>query len=298
MTVQLDYAVVTPARDEAENLPRLAACLIGQTVRPAKWVVVDNGSRDETLSIAARLAKNHHWIVVESACGEPSPARGGPIVRAFCAGLEALPGRVDVVVKLDADVSMAPEYFERLLLAFQADPSLGIAGGSGHELKDGAWRQTFMTRASVWGAARGYRWECLQDVLPLEAAMGWDSIDEFKANIRGWKTRTLLDLPFRHHRREGEREPSRWSAWAAQGRLAHYIGYRLPYLLLRVGFRTLRDPSAVGLLYGYGRAVADREPRYADNDVRSYLREQQALRNLPQRFREALGRNRPSPERP
>jgi glycosyltransferase involved in cell wall biosynthesis len=294
MTVQLDYAVVTPARDEAQNLPRLAACLIGQTVRPATWVVVDNGSTDETRAIAERLAEEHRWITLESVSGEASPIRGGPIVRAFTAGLAALPQPVGVVVKLDADVSMAPDYFKRLLLAFQADPSLGMASGSEYELKNGAWQQIFMTRASVWGAARAYRWECLQDVLPLETRMGWDSIDELKANMRGWKTHTFLDLPFWHHRREAERERSRWSAWVIQGRLAHFLGYRLSYLFLRVVFRVLRDPSALGLVYGYGKAAITLEPRHSDEDVRSYLREQQALRSLPRRIREALGRNRPS----
>jgi biofilm PGA synthesis N-glycosyltransferase PgaC len=291
-TRRLDYAVVTPARDEAENLPRLAACLIAQTVRPARWVVIDNGSVDETGSVAAGLAESHSWVTAGSVRGEAEPMRGGPIVRAFTSGLEALPRRVDVVVKLDADVSFDPDYFERLLEAFAADSSLGIASGSAYELRNGAWKQTFMTRSSVWGAARAYRWECLHDVLPLETGMGWDSIDEFKANIRGWKTRTLLPLAFRHHRREAERDRSRWAAWTTQGSLAHYVGYRLWYLLLRTGFRALRDPSALGLVYGYGRAAVSLQPRRADDEVRCYLREQQALRNLPQRIREALGKNR------
>jgi glycosyltransferase involved in cell wall biosynthesis len=42
--MSLSYVVVTPARDEAENLRRQAAWLAEQTHRPSEWVIVDNGS--------------------------------------------------------------------------------------------------------------------------------------------------------------------------------------------------------------------------------------------------------------
>ena len=91
----------------------------------------------------------------------------------------------DVVVNVDADVTMEPDYFERLLEALERDPSLGIASGSAWEPHDGVWRQRFViTGGTVWGATRAYRWACLQDVLPLEERHGWDGIDQLKARAR------------------------------------------------------------------------------------------------------------------
>ena len=132
------YALVTPARDEATNLGRLASSLTAQKTRPAAWMVVDNGSTDPTLEIAQRLAADHEWIHVLSV---PSDAvdRGAPIVRALHAGIAALPVQPDVLVTVDADISMGPDYFERLLARFDADPSLGIASGSAFELRGGRW---------------------------------------------------------------------------------------------------------------------------------------------------------------
>ncbi len=44
----LSYALVTPTRNEARDLPRLAGCLHAQTVAPRAWVIVDTGSDDDT----------------------------------------------------------------------------------------------------------------------------------------------------------------------------------------------------------------------------------------------------------
>jgi glycosyltransferase involved in cell wall biosynthesis len=292
----LRYAAVTPTRNEADNLPRLGESLERQTLRPTAWVVVDNGSTDDTLAVAEALAARHAWVRVVSVPGAVGTVRGGPVIRAFNAGLGTLGELPDVVVKLDADVSFEPDHFERLLGEFAADPALGIASGSCWELENGAWKERFTTRAAPRGAVRAYRRECLEAVSPLEERMGWDGIDELKANLRGWSTRVLPGVAFRHHRRVGERDASRRAAWEAEGELAHFMGYRPGYLLVRACFRALREPSALAMVWAYAGAALRRERRCDDDAARAHLREQQRLRRLPLRAREALGRRtRPSP---
>jgi glycosyltransferase involved in cell wall biosynthesis len=152
MTAQT-YAVITPVRDEAENLARLADCMQAQTIQPDAWVIVDNGSVDDTLELAKRLAAEHDWIRAITAEPADVARPGAPIVRAFNVGLTQLDVLPDVVVKLDADVSMGDDYFERILEAFTADPRLGIAGGACFELRDGVWEETFVTGDAVRGAS-------------------------------------------------------------------------------------------------------------------------------------------------
>lgn len=286
------YAVVTPARDEAENLPRLTASLAAQTVLPTAWYVVENGSTDGTLALAYELEEEHDWIHVLSLPGATAAERGAPIVRALHAGLEAMTVKPDVLVNVDADVSFAPEYFERLLARFDDDAALGIASGSAYELEGGGWRQRHVTGSTVWGAARAYRWSCLHELLPLEERMAWDGLDEFRANARGWRTIAFEDLPFRHHRREGERDGSAWRAGMNQGRAAHYLGYRFWYLVLRAGWNARRQPAAFGMVSGYLSASLRRAPQTPDAEARAYLRRQQSLWALRQRAREATGRRR------
>jgi glycosyltransferase involved in cell wall biosynthesis len=292
---RFNYGVVTPARDEVDNLARLADSMIEQTTLPSEWVIVDHGSTDGTGSVSKRLAEQHDWIRAVMLDGEPTPTRGGPIVQAFMAGLAemegqsgALDGLPDVVIKIDADISFPPDHFECLVGEFARDPKLGIASSTCWELEGGEWRPQHVARHHVRGAVRAYRRDCLRDVMPLEPRMGWDTIDEVKAQLAGWTTRSVADLPFYHHRITGERDGGRRS-WESQGALAWYLGYRVSYLVLRTAFRVWHDRSALAILKGWMRAGLHREPRYPDPEVRRFLRREQSLLRLPLRAREVLG---------
>jgi glycosyltransferase involved in cell wall biosynthesis len=295
MSEPLRYSVVTPARNEAANLRRLAGSMEAQTLAPHEWLIVDDGSTDGTGETAAEIVRELPFATtIARPVDDSSAIRGGPIVVAFEAGVAALEPGYEILVKLDADVSFEADFFARIVAEFEGDPALGITGGTCYEQDaSGDWQPTFTTRDHVRGATRAYRAECFRQVTPLERRMGWDGIDELKAQVAGWKTRTLADVPFKHHRPLGAREGS-WSRWVGQGDMAHYMGYGFGYLLVRTGYRSLREPSAAGMLWGYVAAVAGRKQRVADEDVRRHLRKQQSLAALPRRAREALGRSRPA----
>lgn len=280
-------AVVTAVRDEEAHLGRLAAALEAQRLRPASWTIVDTGSTDATVPVARAAAAGVPWIellTITSARRE----RGAPIVRAIEAAAARLDEAPDVFINIDADVSFDVDFLERIGSAFMADPTLGIASGTCLEQEDGQWRERFVTGTSAWGATRAYRWQCFLDVAPLEPRFGWDGIDELRAQARGWSTRTLREVPFRHHRREGARERA-WRAFAAQGATAQFMGYRPTYLALRAAHHARRRPSAVAMLAGYAARAVARRPQLADAEARAYLRRQQRLRHALDRVREATG---------
>jgi glycosyltransferase involved in cell wall biosynthesis len=285
---RLTYAVVTPARDDATNLRRLAGCMIAQTRLPESWVIVDNGSVDDTLSFARSLVQSHPWIgVTESdpaAVAEPGP----PVVRAFLAGLALVPKPVDVLVKLDADVSFDDRHFEELLGAFASDPALGMAGSVCLEEHDGAWHEVTVSAPHVRGAVRAYRWGCFEDVSPIEPKLGWDTVDELKAHLAGWKTGTIEGIAFRHHRALGARDGKRWERARRQGRASHYLGYRWWYLLMRAMRRSLDDPAALAMVWGYCEALVGRASRHPDDALRREVRRRQSPRHLPARLAETI----------
>jgi biofilm PGA synthesis N-glycosyltransferase PgaC len=281
----MKYAVVTPARDEAGGLMQLAVSLAAQTVPPVEWVIVENGSVDETLAIASRLQAEHDWIRVLVTPAGPPQTRGTNVVHALQAGFESLRSVPDVAAVVDADVTFGTGHFERILAAFAADPRLGMTGGNCCELEEGVWREQLVTGSHVWGADRSYRWECLQDVLPYEENMGWDGIDQIRAAVRGWRVGRVEGLQFRHHRREGTRDGSRIRVWAAQGTAAHYMGYRFSYLLARTLHRVRREPAAFAMLSAYVASALRREERCPDREVRRLVRRQQRARHLLQHAR-------------
>jgi len=119
------YSIVSPVRDEAAFLRRTAASLLNQRHPPLEWVIVDDGSSDDTVEIARGLAAEHDWIKVrETGDGGPR-SRGGRIVRAFGIGLQALGEQPDVVVKLDGDLHLPAHYFQWVSAVFERDPRAG-----------------------------------------------------------------------------------------------------------------------------------------------------------------------------
>jgi glycosyltransferase involved in cell wall biosynthesis len=277
------YAIVTPARNERANLARVAESLSTQTVLPTWWIVVDDGSDDDTEQLAAELAASRPWMRVLS----PVPAtdsaladgrRAGRDLIAFRRGVDALEEPVDIVVKVDADTSFDRDYFEILLGRFAEQPDLGIAGGSCYELEGGTWTRKRVTGTHPRGASRAYRWACVQAALTLEPKMGWDGLDEVQAELMGYRTKIFTDIGFRHHRLTGGRERDRLRAQSVLGQASWYMGYRPSYLLMRVLYRSRRDVLAPAMLWGYAGAALTRTPRCPDTSLVQHLRRQQRLR--------------------
>jgi glycosyltransferase involved in cell wall biosynthesis len=283
--VALTYALVTPARNEAENLPRLAESVVAQTLPPAAWVIVDDHSDDGSFAWTEGLAAEHDFIHAKAWEGPNTGAlsegrREARDLHAFRAGIDALPAPVDVVVKVDADTAFEPDYFARLIAKFAEQDDLGIAGGGCYERQDGEWVLRSTAASHPRGASRAYRWVLVEDIRALEPRMGWDGLDEVKAELRGFRTQQFPELAFRHYRPEGGRERHRLRARAVTGRASWFMGYRPSFLVLRALHRARKDPAAIAMIWGYFAEAVKRTPRCADREVVAAVRKRQALQTL------------------
>jgi glycosyltransferase involved in cell wall biosynthesis len=276
------YSVISPVRDEAEFLDVTAASIVNQTHRPQRWVIVDDGSTDDTASIAREWAAEHQWIKVISSESRHGRSRGAPIVAAFKRGLFELEERPEVVVKLDGDLFLPAHYFEWVASVFERDSRAGVVGGTVWMPERGRWRLDYgKTSHNVHGVAKAYRYACLDDIGGLQESMGWDGIDEYAARARDWHVHALGELNILHYKPRGSKQQPLRSRWQ-EGRGNAFMGYRWQFMLLRAAYRGIVErPPVLGGLALFAAYVDARLRRLAqvpDPDAIAELRREQAQR--------------------
>lgn len=277
------YCVVTPVRDEAAHVPFTVRSMLAQTHRPLRWVIVDDGSKDGTGPLLDALCADLPWVRVLHRPDRGHRAAGSGVMEAVCAGQAELEDVAwDFIVKLDGDLSFGPDHFERCLQRFAAEPRLGLAGGRICRLEGEAWVEDSRGDPPfhVRGAAKVYRRACWNDIAPLPCAPGWDTVDELKANFRGWTTRTLHDLPLLQLKPTGA-AAGRWADAFKNGRANYLTGYHPMFMLAKCAKRALRPPLLLGslaLLAGFSSGYLRRLPPICDAETVRYLRRQQVRR--------------------
>ncbi len=285
MSVVASYVIITPVRDEVTYIDRTLQAVAQQTRRPRKWIIVDDGSTDGTDAVLDQFATDHSWITVSHRTNRGFRANGGGVMDAFYAGFALVEGtQWDYVVKLDGDLSFAPDYFERCLEKFEAEPELGIGGGTVCENVDGTLHVESVGDPPfhVRGATKIYRRSCWDQIAPLIKAPGWDTLDEVRANYCGWRTRTFPDLAVVQHKPTGSADGT-WSNAVKNGRANYLTGYHPVFMLAKCAKRALRQPyfiESLGLATGFLSGYAKRLPQSADAKTRRYLRQQQVRRLL------------------
>jgi glycosyltransferase involved in cell wall biosynthesis len=196
-------AVVTPAKNEIENLPRLVACVEASTLPIDLWIVVDDNSTDGTgeyLDACARTIKGARKLLVLHRKDLPPEYALGPkyamVVDAALNELRAYEERHGIqfpfIGLLDADMFPDPAFYENLLKKFDHLPRLGIASGVLFHERDGKRRPDRLQARWVRGNLRVWRAECLRDA-PYVVCTSADAVSAARAWTAGWHCQAFPD---------------------------------------------------------------------------------------------------------
>ncbi len=274
------YVLITPARNEAAFIEKTIDSMMRQTVRPIKWVIVNDGSTDATGSIAAQRTAGQEWIEVVDL-----PVRQerhfAAKVHAFNAGRERLKGAsYEIIGNLDADTSFDDDHFEFLLRRFAEDPKLGVAGTIFKEEGYNSETDSFEGENHVSGQCQIFRRECFEEIggyLPNKAG-GIDWIAVTAARMMGWRTRSFREKSFYHHRHLGTAGRSAFAAAFSYGEKDYYLGGSPVWEFFRVAYRATKKPYLVeGLALGLGFAWATitRQKRPISKELMKFHRKEQ-----------------------
>jgi glycosyltransferase involved in cell wall biosynthesis len=231
-----NYIVITPAYNEEDNIELTIKSFLKQTILPLQWIIVNDGSTDNTGSIINSYAEKYQWITLLDRENGKWPF-GTHAVKNFEIGLKAIKHtNYDFLVKFDADIDIDREdYFEFQLNQFKKNIKLGISSGITYYIdnlnnKKIVWHPVWRTT----GAMKMYRRECYENMGGLVPIYGWDGIDDLKARFNGWETTTFYELEVNHleKKRDFKRKLDP-KFFLKQGKSFYVRGYPLFFILLK-----------------------------------------------------------------
>jgi cellulose synthase/poly-beta-1,6-N-acetylglucosamine synthase-like glycosyltransferase len=276
------YVLITPARNEADFLEDTIKSVAAQTIRPAKWVIVSDGSTDGTDEIVKRYTVVHSWIELLRMPERRERDFAGKI-HAFNAGLARVKDlKYDLVCSLDADITFGADYFEFLLGKFAENSRLGLAG-TPHVENNRTYDFRFASIEHVSGACQLFRRECFEAIggyVPIKSG-GVDLVAVLSARLKGWQTRTFLERTCEHHRKMGSATKNGLAVTMHDGRKDYLLGAHPVWEIFRGAYRFARPPYIIGgacLLWGYFWPMLLREPRTAPQEIVAFRHKEQAQR--------------------
>jgi glycosyltransferase involved in cell wall biosynthesis len=279
---QSSYIIIMPVRDEADYLERTLKCLIQQTLRPTECIIVDDGSTDATPQIIRTYTSQFSWIKGIHRSDRGVRQRGAGVVQAFYDGLDQIEcSDWEYAVKMDADLAFHPFYFEEILDRFTENPKLGLASGSLYIYKGSRWVLDKAPKDRTWGAIKMYRRGCFEEIGGIVPQMGWDAIDDFKAQMFGWQTRSFENIVVLHYRPVGARSRG-FQAGIEHGRCNYNVGSHPLFILIRGFYRMFIDRpfivAGAGIIYGYFSDWVSRKPRMIDAELVKFVQKKDLAR--------------------
>jgi glycosyltransferase involved in cell wall biosynthesis len=277
------YLLITPCRDEQQYARRTLDSVTSQSIPPALWIIVDDGSRDQTPAILAEYAARYPYIRILRREDRGFRKLGGGVIDAFYHGYQTVdPAAFDYLCKLDLDLELPPTYFQTLMQRMSQQPRIGTASGKPYFIqpKTGRHIHEVCGDENSVGMAKFYRRECFDQIGGFVRALMWDGIDCHRCRMLGWIAVSWDDpaLNFVHLRPMGSSDKNLLTGRVRHGMGQYFMGSSLPYMLASAVRRLGQPPAVVGsmaMLWGYLRGMLGGKPRYPDLEFRRFLRRYQ-----------------------
>jgi len=277
------YVLVTPARNEAAFIEHTIASVIAQRVQPARWLIVNDGSTDDTAAIVSRYAAEHNWIVLVNLPERTQRDFVGK-VRAVNAGVaRAQDIDYEAIGNLDADVSFDEDYFSFLLGKLAEDPKLGLVGTPYRDPVNEPYDYRFASIEHVTGPCQLFRRKCWEDIggyMPVKGG-AIDRIADISARMKGWKTRTYTEKVYLHYRHTGTAQQGLLMAKFKDGGKDYSVGTSPIWEVFRTVYQMTKKPFVIGSLMmaaGYSWSLVRRVERPVSPELVDFCRREQMQR--------------------
>ncbi|WP_044615789.1 glycosyltransferase [Gynuella sunshinyii] len=279
----MSYLLVSPCRNEADYMRITLDSVVAQTAQPDLWVIVDDGSTDETPVILKQYAEKHSFIKVITRQDRGHRSVGPGVIEAFYHGYDQIDvSQFDFVCKFDLDLDLPPRYFETLIERMNANPRIGTCSGKAYfrDQKTGELVSEKCGDEMSVGMTKFYRRSCFEEIGGFVRQVMWDGIDCHKCRQLGWIAVSWdePDLRFIHLRPMGSSQKGIFTGRMRHGFGQYFMGTGLLYMTASSVFRLFHPPYLVGGLamwWGYVKSMLQKQPRFADKELVQFIREYQ-----------------------
>lgn len=285
------YVLITPAHNEQNYITYAIRSVLSQTIKPIKWIIVNDGSNDKTKEIVESYSKEHVFIKLINIIRNGERNFGNKAI-AFNKGYnEILDIDYEYIGNLDADILLDPDYYKNIIYNIEKDSIIGIGGGIVYTKVGNKFCTVDKTLDSVAGAVQLFRRECFEAVggyVPLKYG-GIDAAVEIKAKMLGWKVSKFPEQKVMEQRETGSVGKSLLGAKVREGRRFYSLGYDSWFYLLRCIYRSKDRPFIIGsiiALYGYFESYFRCKPILLSPQVVTFLRTEQRkrIRDIPKKI--------------
>jgi len=259
----VNYYIVICAHNEELFLADTLRSVLAQTMQPKKILVVNDNSSDNTEAIIDEyiLENEHIFKVNRSSSNLHMP--GAKVVEAFNEGYQLLDNQYDFIVKLDADIILPENYFEKISELISSDSKAGILGGFAYEKdSDGVWKLNHpMNKDHVRGAFKSYTKQCFKAIGGLKNSIGWDTVDELLAQYNDFKVITDNSLKIKHLRPLGTSYNKRARFLQGEAMYRMHYGYLISFIAsLKIAWKRKKLELFFDTLKGYVQAKKKKLP--------------------------------------
>lgn len=271
----MKYYIVIPAHNEEAFLVETLNSILRQSLLPQKVIVVNDNSSDDTEALIDKFAGEHsvfHKLNTQSST-EHMP--GSKVINAFNKGLEKLDADYDFLVKLDADIILPDNYFEKIAYIFKGHPRVGIAGGFIYEQnEEKEWKLNHpMNKDHVRGAFKAYSKNCFKAIGGLKNAMGWDTVDELLAQYHGFEIFTDDSLKVKHLRPTGKAYNAKAKLLQGEAMYAMGYGYWITFIAsLKMAWKHKKSNAFFDNMEGFYKARRGKKPYLVSKEEGKFIR--------------------------
>lgn len=277
------YCIITPVFNEATVLETTIRSVLEQTIQPMLWVIIDDGSTDNTAEIIQKYLPERAIIRYAYRKRPRNEHYFASNVHAIMMGYELLKQiSFDYLAILDADIKLPRNYYEYILGKFASDERLGVASGIYHNLINGKPEAVLHDRRSTPKAIQVFRRELFEKIggfLPLPYG-GEDTVSCFMARMAGWKVWSFPEISALHLKPTGTGMTKSCLAVRFNQGICEYnlATHPLFFLLKAIRRAFLEKPLIFGSMArvaGYLWAATRRDKTLLPKNVVNFLRKEQ-----------------------